>query len=251
MTDYPMHDHLVALGRQAVDQVELRDAVNAFVAGLGRSWPRGQTVLMAYALCRHLPEHPFATAPGLPAPIPGRWDMPQHPCAACGYYVVPEIDREWSLNAIEQARWSHDNAWPTAALDLESFLQHDAPPPTTGDVAVLRAILDVLGSMPADTPPSKAEKLLTAAKALPRPQGGGSTTYIRRLILMTLGLTGVLPQTAVPVRLDAWYSHAQEQEARHALGRSHRSDVMLPLAAWNSTNGIDEARIDTLFGHLI
>lgn len=245
------HDELVDLGRRAVGKLTVTEAADAFVAGLG-SWPRGQTVLMAFALCRHLPDHSYVAFAGPANPV--QYD--HHPvrspvCAVCAAPAVYPYDPEETREALDRGGWNHDNVLSTAVLDLDHLVGVEPPGPTSTDVGVLEAVLDVLDGASDDTPPSGAAKLLASAKVLPRQKGGGRADVRRDVVLMTLALVGVLPQHSVPSKLDRWYDAGEEVEAWTALGRSYRSDLMLPLAGWTGADGVDRERVRELFGHLL
>lgn len=243
------HDDLVALARRSSAAYSERAAVDAFVAGLGGSWPRGLSALHAYALCAQLPEHAFSPYDGPPNHALMHHFPPreEHVCAVCACLPQMEFDREWILPGAAIAARDHENTLVGPVIDVEELVTLDPVAPGADDVVALRAVLDAVDG---PTSASDAEKALSAAKAVPRgPRGGGAPKMRRRVVLETLALAGVLPQASVPPKLLQWYGAAEEAAAWDALGRSFRSDLMLPLAGW--TGGVDDARVSAVFGHLL
>lgn len=227
VNDFVTWDHDEQVGRAA--KLDWRQVATAFVAGVGGSARRGLPVLDGYVWCAKLPEHSYRTIPELRA------------CGICGANQSNTVDRtELRLRFWQGQPWSNLIG---ATINLAEFGTLAPITPTPEDRQVFDAILDVLSAAPVEVSPSGAVVLLGQAKVIPKSNAG-----LRYRILEGLADIGVLPQPAVGLRTDLWVDVQEHSRAWATLGRSHRSDVPMPLAAWNGAHGVDRQRAAELFG---
>ncbi|MEV0251805.1 hypothetical protein AB0H76_34810 [Nocardia sp. NPDC050712] len=224
------HDELVDRARAAARTLDLRGACAAFVAGVGGSARRGLPVLDGYTWCAKLPDHSYQTVPELRA------------CGVCGATQSNTVDR-----TVLRLRFWQGQPWSNligAVVNLEEWRTLPPATPTAQDRLVFEALLDALAAAAPTLSPSGAVKLLGQAKVIPKSNAG-----LRYRILEALADTGVLPQTSIGLRTEQWVDAVDQSRAWSTLGRSHRSDVPLPLAAWNGAHGVDRRRAIELFAH--
>ncbi|HEY4252945.1 MAG TPA: hypothetical protein VGM87_17170 [Roseomonas sp.] len=198
--------------------------MQAFVAGVGGSAPRGRQIPIAYAWALHLPGAIAAAAPALPD---------------CGLREPVKVDFTGELMRLALGYvW---NEVPERYLpDLEAAAAEGLPTPTADDRARFDALIAFIAAQPGDTTPGILEQGLARAKILP-----GTDKYNRYGILQGLAEIGVMPNAAIPPSLDRHVAVAERHAAQFR--GAPRSDIVLPLAAWRGSLGIDHARLERLF----
>ncbi|WP_152669164.1 hypothetical protein [Paenibacillus sp. DMB20] len=94
-----------------------------------------------------------------------------------------------------------------------------------------------------DETPGEYEKRLTSEKIMPK------NTYVRRGILNSLAVTGVLPNVFVQTHFNAWtdFEDIVSHEEKLANTRG-RSDMEMPWAAWKGELKINWDVVEELFG---
>ncbi|MGW2181888.1 hypothetical protein ACWCXX_28090 [Streptomyces sp. NPDC001732] len=189
----------------------------AFVAGLGSS-PRGRQTVISYGWARFL-----GTAP-----------RDGHGVPDCGLGPVSEVDVTGQLLRLALG-WSWNELPEHYLPDLEAAAVQGLPRPQEEDRERLRALLDVIRSVPAGTRPGELEKEVARAKIVP-----GTDKYQRYGILIGLAETGVLPSPSLPPMWDRFVPTAERHAASRTLRGAPRSDITVPLAGWRG--GLDERR---------
>ncbi|MGU3492685.1 hypothetical protein ACLBXM_01465 [Xanthobacteraceae bacterium A53D] len=209
----------------AVGKLEIGQVMQAFVAGVGGSAPRGRQILISYAWALHLPAAMAAAAPALPD---------------CGLREPVKLDVTKELMRLALGYvW---NEMPERYLpDLEAAAAEGLPEPTADDRARFAALVAFIAAQPADTTPGALETAIGREKLLP-----GTDKYARYGILQGLAECGIMPNPAVPPSLDQHVPRAAYHAAHRELKGAPRSDIVLPLAGWRGAHGIDQARLDQL-----
>lgn len=227
------HDEAIHRLRSLAAQVDLRRAVDAFVASLGLGGLQWQAVLPAMALGLAMPEHAHQ-------PMGSGSER----CAIC-FHTASAKDRTQLAyyRALQGSGWSDEDGPLAALLTLEDALQcpHDSwPQPAPRDIWVLHQLLDLLRTLPGTARYSQARTALQAAKWLQpaKPWRAG-------LLLEALAFVGVLQ---APERPGLWtrFTTARERDQRPSV----RVEVPGPLAWWTAAHGINDALLQSLFGHL-
>ena len=216
------HDEAVSGALEAVSATDRESVVQAFVASLGSRRLELRSALGSYAVGRHMKPHESATGVR---------------CLYCGAYGQWLAD----LNVLnfERLKWGgvrHDRP-DYIAFDLRTFGAALDIAPRAEDWAILRAILDVAGSMPARARPRDLDKAL--AKVLP------SNSAERRILIGILGLTGILVDPARPDFRTGFVPETQREQTRW-----HTDDWPYPVQWWAGAHGVNQAAVQHWFGGL-
>ncbi|XXF76069.1 hypothetical protein P2318_23820 [Myxococcaceae bacterium GXIMD 01537] len=224
------HDAVVHRLLAAAGRIPEQAVLSAFVAGLGGSWPRGRQPLISFSFARHLAPHAYTPTPGY-----------EH-CRHCGLPGRAELDF-----TEEVLRWHVGAVWnevPESYLpDLEEFAALTPPAPSDEDRAVLTRVLALAAAASPDCTPGQFERELQRAKHIP-----GSDKYARHGLLSALAEVGVLPNPLLPPTWDRFVTQEEVWEASKRVKGSPRSDIVMPLAAWRGSHGVDRERAKRLFG---
>ncbi len=199
----------------AAAELDEQAVLAAFVAGLGRA-PRGRQTVISYGWARHL-----GTAPR------GEDGVPD-----CGLPSVAGVDVTERLLRLALG-WAWNETPYHYLPDLEAATAEGLPEPGDDDRARLRALLDLVRSVPDGTRPSELEKLVARAKLLP-----GTDKYQRYGVLVGLAEFGVLPSRVLPPMWERFVPASERHAA--AVRGAPRSDITLPFAGWRG--GVDERR---------
>lgn len=221
------HDALVTRLQAAARALPEAEVLEGFVQGCSGAWDRGRQTPISLAYARHLPTHAFQ----------GDADT----CALCGLPREARFDRTelvfrlyWGY-AWNEMPWNH-------LADLEEWPSAARPPFAEADHQAFRSLLQAIDAAPEGEPPSKLERRLAKAGLPCR-----MDKYRRYGVLLALGELGVLPNAATPPAWERFVGRAERQEADARLGRSHRSDVVLPLSAWSGGQRVRWDRVAALF----
>ncbi|MCR8844449.1 hypothetical protein NQ117_12210 [Paenibacillus sp. SC116] len=210
--------------------------LNGFIAGVGGSYPRGLSPLLSYYTMKNIPEHEFVEADRYSA------------CRICSFSKARK-DGFW-----ENASYLHyvlylgntygSNPWG-ALLDLKELAEQHPVKPTKEDIKVFRNLLVSLDRSEPDETPGGFEKRLTAEKIMPK------NKYVRRGILNSLAVIGVIPNAFVQTDFNKWtefeYMVSQEEKLPNTKGRS---DMEMPWAGWNGGLKINWDVTKELFGEI-
>lgn len=223
------HDGLVARLRQAARAVDWRDALDGLLLGLSGAWPRGLQTPISLAYASHLSAHAFEPA--------------ERARAVCGICGLPPEARYDRTEQVFRLYWGYAwNEQPQHFLvDLEERPLAERPAVRPADIDAARALLEAIDAAPDDEPPSKLEQRLRRAKLPCRVD-----KYRRYGMLLALGELGVLPNPLIPPSAERFVTWSERSDADRRMGRSHRSDVVLPLGAWRGSLGVDWTRAATL-----
>jgi hypothetical protein len=223
------HDDVIKRLEACVGKLEPEAVLDAFVAGVGGSNPRGRQSVISYAYARHLPRHAStATA--------------QLVCDVCGLPRREKIDpTKEVLGFYMGSVW---NEMPIRyVVDLEELARGPLPRSTADDRHSLQRLLEVAASATPKITPSELEKTIAKQRVIDE-----KDKYGRYGILEALGELGVLPNPLVPPTWDQFVTTMQRREANAKLKVSHRSDIVLPFGAWRGELGVDWERARALFG---
>jgi hypothetical protein len=223
------HDQAVAALRSLATTWTLREAADAWVAGLWSAPFGWRGALTGVVLGQAVPVHDA-----------DRYTGSADTCRVCGHREAHAVD-------VADARWSwHTQGAPIDgdvtghALLLQDLAGHPSPEPTEYDVWALRALLTVLRTLPDRTRPSKARDALKAARLLP-----ASTAWPYQAVLEELALVGVVATAERPGMVERWTTYAERDQRP-----SVRVEVQAPLAWWSSDRGLREGVVEQVFEHL-
>jgi hypothetical protein len=224
------HDEAIDRLRQSAAAVDLRQAADAFVASMVSADPAWLTVLPAMALGRAMPAH--AEQP-----------MGGGSCRVCFYKAAPiDATQAAYFRQLQGSGWGDTHPAEgvlalTAAIDSPSAAW---PNPTPRDVWVFHRVLDLLRALPSTARYSKARSALQQAGLLRADHPARCET-----VLEALAFIGLLQTPEHPGMLTR-FTPAIERDRRPTT----RVEVPAPLAWWTAGDGIHDALVATLFGHL-
>lgn len=224
------HDEAIDRLRQSAAAVDLRRAADAFVASMVSADPAWLSVLPATALGRVMPAH--AEQP-----------MGGGSCRVCFYEAAPiDTTQAAYFRHLDGSGWGDAHpAGGVLALDAAIASPSAAwPHPTPRDVWVFHRVLDLLRALPASARYSQARTALQKAGLLRADHPARCET-----VLEALAFIGILQTPEHPGMLTR-FTPAIERDRRP----STRVEVPAPLAWWTAGDGIHEALVATLFGHL-
>lgn len=225
------HDEAVHRLRHAAARTDLKRAADAFVASMVSSDLAWLPVLPAMAL-------------GLAMPAHAADNMGKGTCRVCFY-------QKKSVDATLRAYFRHQQGtgWESnygpldGMLTLETALQTplgDWPVPTPRDIWVFHKVLDLLRELPAQTRYSKARNTIKDAKLL-----RVNNPYRCETMLEALGTMGVLQTPDHPGLFTRWTTEVERDQRP-----STKVEVPGPLGWWSAADGVNEALLQRLFGHL-
>ncbi|MBN8229990.1 hypothetical protein JYK02_20970 [Corallococcus macrosporus] len=224
------HDEAIDRLRQSAAKVDLRPAADAFVASMVSAGLAWLSVLPAAILGRAMPVH--AEEP-----------MGGGSCRVC-FFNAGAIDVTYAayLRHLSGGDWGVDHPVNgvlalTAAIDRPPS---SWPQPTPRDVWVFHQVLELLRGLPPKARYSQARTALHKARLLSANRPSRCET-----VLEALAFIGILEAPEHP-GLMTRFTSAIERDRRP----STNVEVPAPLAWWSAKEGLQEARVATLFGHL-
>lgn len=226
---FPQHDEIWNTFYTLADAWTLSEAADAFIAGLWSAPFLWQSALSAKLLSQAAPRHIFT-------PYTGSTDT----CSVCGFREkAVDTTLLWYRRMTGGVPLDGDPTGYVFALQemAESGLY---PTPTAYDLWTFRAILTVIRHMPPGSRYSKVRDALQKENLLPVSQKG-----IYCSLLEALALMGILDTPDHP-GMAARFTTYQERDLRPSV----RVEVQAPLAWWNSSIGINEAALKTIFGEI-
>lgn len=222
MSHNQVNDALVS----AVKATSKKRVAENFVASLSSRQLDRRSALGSYAVGRHLLPHDFVRR------------QPRAPCAHCGDYDDSE---QIDLNVLnfERIKWGGvRHAQPQyIALDLQLSERMGRPDLREDDLAILRLILDVAGSMPAKARPNQLDKAL--AKIFP------SNSAERRTLIAILGFAGILIDPNRPDFRNQFVSVEERERTPW-----HTDDWPYPIQWWTGAHGVNQSAVDEWFAEL-
>ena len=222
------HDVAISLLRGLAADWTLRDAADAWVAGLWSAPFGWRTALTGKVIGAVVPDHAMTPYGGSAST-----------CTECGQDGS-------GLNGAEQWALRHHDGAPIDAHipehvhTLEGFSGQERPAPTEYDLWALRAVLTVIRALPPATRYSQARDALKKAAILPT-----SKVWAYQSLLEELALVGILASDEHPGMLTRWSSYAERDRRPNV-----RVEVQAPLAWWDSSVGIRQEALKAVFGHL-
>ncbi|WP_332002886.1 hypothetical protein [Chitinophaga sp.] len=226
-------DHHHALERmlklQQHKKLTLDFAAALFLKGLTGEMPRARQTLMSYLYIKHLFKHNFSG---------------KNTCEICGLPATETIDKTHQLYTYYIGHsW---NEMPLHFLvELEEAVTFDMPTISHADKQKSAELLAFIEAADKQETPGKLEKRIAAHKILDQ-----TDKYKRYGILQTLAECGILPNTFIKPKYEAFTIQTDLWKASENLTTSFRSDIILPLGGWKGENGVDRERYAEIFGGL-
>lgn len=224
-------DHDQALERllnfQQHKKLTLHFAAALFLKGLTGEMPRARQTLMSYLYVKHLFKHPFSG---------------KNSCEICGLPATETTDKTHQLYTYYIGHsW---NEMPLHFLiELEEAVTFDMPAISHTDKQKPAELLDFIAAADAKETPGQLEKRIASHKVLDQ-----TDKYKRYGILQTLAECGILPNSFIKPRYEAFNTQKDLWKASENLTTSFRSDIILPLGGWKGENGVNRKRYAEIFG---
>ncbi|TVX89769.1 hypothetical protein [Paenibacillus agilis] len=210
--------------------------IDGFIAGVGGSYPRGLSPLLSYYTMQNIPDHEYVEADRYAS------------CKICSF-SKDKKDGFWEntpyLHYVLYLGNTYGSSPWGALLDLKELAEQRPVKPTEEDIKVFQNLLDSLERSGPDETPGQFEKRLTAEKIMPK------NKYVKRGILNSLAVIGVIPNALVQTHFNNWvdfeYLVSQEEKLPNTKGRS---DMEMPWAAWNGQLKINREIAKQFFGEV-
>ena len=205
--------------------------IDAFIAGVGGSYPRGRSVLAAFHKLHSLPLHAY-------------YEKTQFRCCwVCSDKNEPQYENDGYLQYCLYLGNAYAGTPSDAYLNLKHLLNMSPVTPTEADRIVFNQLIGLLRISPDDETPGRFEKRLTASKIL------SGDTYTKRGIMQTLALLGVVPNQYISLSLEQWNNFGDVAGCEKALSNTKgRSDMEMPWAGWLGRLKVDEEKVNAYFG---
>lgn len=222
----PRHNEIMDAFYRLADTWTLKEASDAFIAGLWSEPFLWQSALTAKVMAIGMPLHehtPYGNSKEI--------------CAICGYRDrTIDITQEWYFHMLEGTPLDGDPIGHVLALkEMEQMGKR--PIPTEYDWWTFRAVLTVIRSMPPKTRYSKVRDALCKEKLLP-----SSKKWVYGKLLESLALIGILDTENYPGMITKYTTYKMRDERPNV-----RVEVQAPLAWWDSSIGINEAAMKKIF----
>lgn len=224
----PTHAEALARLCAAAEQLELRQVADGFLASLSTRRVEWRSALGSYSVARWLPDH--EATPGEPH------------CRICGLHHGYVHVKEHDLNVLSFGRLKWGGVQHSdpmyAALDLELFVEAPPTAPTAEDIGIFRDLIEAIASSPPTVTSAMLHKRF--------PPSLKANKGERDTLIAILGLCGVLGtpdhpgfgERFVPVR-------------QRTLPNRHFIDMAYPACWWRGSDGVNEDRLQKVFGHAL
>lgn len=220
--------HNDVMGRllPALSEAGRRLTADAFVASLSTRRLDWRSALGSYAVFRNVREHEPMSEDGIN-------------CDVCGLCLKNSAEDLNILN-VERFKWGgvRHTSPLYAMLDLELFRETGAPQPSPSDIQIFRDLVRVLEQLPAGISGAALQGRLGPVFK--------SNKRERDTLVAILGYCGVLSAPGHASFADAFVPARQR-----ALPHHHFVDMPYPACWWRSEYGIDRARLNDYFGHIL
>lgn len=222
----PTHDDAIARVVEAVAALSPRQVADGFLASLSTRRLEWRSALGSHAAMRHMPVH------GTREPLR---------CRTCGLYEYVHFQQH-DLNVLNAERFKWGGVRHTdpifAALDLELFRADPPPAPTAADIAIFRELIAAISEAPASVTSSQLHKHFPVSLKANKGQ--------RDIIIGILGLCGILATPEHPGFFDRFIAASDR-----SLPNRHFVDMAYPACWWRGSDGLNEVRLQELFGHVL
>jgi hypothetical protein len=160
-------------------------------------------------------------------------------CDVCGLCLNTSVE---DLNVLNFERFKWGGVRQTsplyAMLDLELFIESGLPQPSPTDIQIFRDLVRVLEQLPSGISGAALQgRLATVFK---------SNKGERDSLVAILGYCGVL---SIPDH--SGFAEEFVPAKQRALPHYHFVDMPYPACWWRSEHGIDRARLNEYFGHIL
>ncbi len=204
----------------------MREAADAFLAGLWSAPFLWRCALPARLISSAMPPHPFT-------PYGGSKDT----CMICGFRErAVDVTEAWYHRMTGGAPLDGDPVGYVLAL-REMEQAGERPVPTEYDRWIFRAALTVIRCAPPGTRYAKIRDMLHREKLLP---ASGQSVY--GSLLESLALIGLLDTADYPGMATCFTTYVKRDERP-----SVRVEAQAPLAWWNSSVGINSVVLEKIF----
>lgn len=219
------HNEAVARAVVAVSNAQRNKVIEAFLASLSSRRLELRSALGSFAVARHMLAHHKATT------------VIRSDCPYCGAYDRTEAD--FNVMNFERIKWGGvRHVKPEyIGFDLATFDLALDTMPREEDFEILRAILEVAGSMPTQARLNDLDKAL--GKVLP------SNSAERRTLIGILGYAGILIDPNRPDFRQEFVPFEKREQTPW-----HKDDWPYPVQWWNGSHGVAQTAVEEWFDFL-
>jgi hypothetical protein len=223
----PTHDEAIAQLHVVLHRTDLRAVANGFLASLSTRRLDWRSALGSFSVGRWLPTH--EATPG------------DRRCRVCGLYDYTQVkDHDLNVLNFERLKWGgvrHSDP-VYAALDLELFSEAPPPAPTEGDLRIFRELIAAIAAVPPAVTSAQLHKYLPGSLKANKAE--------RDQLIAILGLCGVLGTSHHP-----GFGVAFVPVHQRVLPDRHYVDMEYPACWWRGGDGLNEFRLQEVFGHAL
>lgn len=230
------HDEVLEKLASLKDAPELTEEriIATFVAGVGGSYLRGRSVLSAWGKLKSLPAHCYVEKPAYRC------------CWVCADYDKPNYEHNSHFQYCLQVGNSYSSTPTHAYLNLAYVRHQPVVEPSDEDRQAFINLINLLRQAPSDETPGQFEKRLTAAKIIK------GDVYTKRGMLDALARVGVIPNQFIRLTDSSWTDFGDMVSCENQLNNTKgRSDMEMPWAGWKGSLGVDDVRLQQLFGEYL
>lgn len=219
------HDAVIERLRSAIGKLSLRVVADAFLASLSSRRLDWRSVFGSYAVFHAVQSHSAS-------PENSR-------CACCGLYLNSDTE-DLSIMNFERLKWGGvRHLHPTYAMfDLELFLEHQPPVPTSADIALFRQMMTAIERLAPGVPSAQLQGHLSKVLKSNKAERDG--------VVAALGYCGILGTNE-----HANFSVGFVAANQRPLPDRRFVDMPYPACWWNSASGINMERLNAVFGHVL
>lgn len=223
----PTHDEAIAQLHVALRRVDLRTVADGFLASLSTRRLEWRSALGSYSVGRLLPMHKATQG--------------DRHCRICGLHDYTYV-KEHDLNILnfERLKWGgvrHSDP-VYAALDLELFSEAPPPAPTEGDLRIFRELIAAIAAVPPAVTSAQLHKYFPGSLKANKAE--------RDQLIAILGLCGVLGTAQHP-----GFGGGFVPVHQRVMPDRHYVDMAYPACWWRGGDGLNESRLQQVFGHAL
>lgn len=219
------HDEIIASLRAVVERLSPRQVADGFLASLSSRRLDWRSALGSFSVARCLPSHTAVVG--------------ERQCRICGLYPA-HLEQDLNIFNFERFKWGgvrHSNP-AYALMDLELFLEAPPTAPTADDLRIFRDLVAAIEAVPSSVTSAALHTHFAATLK--------SNKAERDQLIAILGLCGILGTPEHPGFAEHFVPSSDRQ-----LPDRRFVDMAYPACWWSGAVGVNQARLQALFGYVL
>ncbi|HEY4092703.1 MAG TPA: hypothetical protein VGN46_14415 [Luteibacter sp.] len=219
------HAKLVMATCELVDGLDRRTVADAFLASLTTRRLDWRSALGSYSVFEHM--------------LPHGAQGDKKRCLHCGFYLA-DRSLDPNLYSFYRLKWGGvvHGELAYAAFDLDQFAKAEVPKPSADDIGLFHALISSIRN---------AGPTVTAAQLHTHfPKEFKSNKAERDIVISILGICDILADANHPGFSDVYLPTTNRPEPNRRF-----TDMPYPASWWTGSIGINEARLQERFGHVL